>query len=197
MKYFFLKIKLFSVLLIFVSGVSGVSGQQGLKLMEPMEETLSELEEFEMSGDADNDFASMIITHYKGGIKMIDEIIEKGSDPATRNLALSFRDNHQKYINELEKYVSDDPQKQSNEEFVKEVQTDLKKAREIVDNNLPSSGNPDEDFAFFMSKHFENGINLTRTGIKYTKNQGLRQIAEEMLKDQQNEKKEIEGLLNK
>lgn len=165
--------------------------------MEPMQETLSELEEFEMSGDSDNDFASMIITHYKGGLKMIDWIIGKGSDPATRNLAMTFRDNHQRYINELKKYVSDNPQKQSNEEFVKEMQTDLMRAREIVNNGLPSSGNPDEDFAFFMSKHFENGINLTRTGIKYAINQDLRQIAQEMLKDQQNEKEEIEGLLNK
>jgi uncharacterized protein (DUF305 family) len=48
-----------------------------------------------------------------------------------------------------------------------------------------------------MSKHFENGINMTRTGIKYTKNPELKQIAEKMLQDQQKEKKEVEGLLNK
>lgn len=194
MKNLFHKIKLFSVLLFFVPGVSG---QQGLKLTEPMQETLSELEEFEMSGDADNDFASMIITHYQGGIKMIDEIIDKGSDPATRNLAMSFKDNHEKYIKELEKFVSDNPQKQSNQEFVSEMQADLKRAREVVNNSLTSSGNPDEDFAFFMSKHFENGINLTRTGIKYTRNPDLKEIAREMLKDQQNEKEEVEGLINK
>jgi uncharacterized protein (DUF305 family) len=177
--------------------ISQAFGQQGLGLMEPMQETISELEEYEMSGDADNDFASMIITHYKGGIRMIDEIISKGSDPATRNLAMSFKDNHQNYIEELEKFVTDNPPKQSNEEFVKEMQTDLKRAKEVVNTSLTSSGNPDEDFAFFMSKHFENGINLTRTGIKYTSNPELKQIAKNMLEDQQNEKEEVEGLLNK
>jgi uncharacterized protein (DUF305 family) len=194
MKNAFLKIGLFSALLLFVSHASG---QQGLKLTEPLQETISELEEFKMSGDADNDFASMIITHYKGGMKMIDEIINKGSDPATRSLAMTFRDNHQKYIEELRKFVSDNPAKQPNEEFIQEMQSDVKKAKEVVDNSLTSSGNPDEDFAFFMSKHFENGINMTRTGIKYTKNPELKQIAEKMLQDQQKEKKEVEGLLNK
>jgi uncharacterized protein (DUF305 family) len=194
MKNVLLKIELLSGLLFFVSHASA---QQGLKLTEPLQETISELEEFKMSGDADNDFASMIITHYKGGMKMIDEIINKGSDPATRSLAMTFRDNHQKYIEELKKFVSDNPSKQPNEEFIQEMQSDVKKAKEVVDNSLTSSGNPDEDFAFFMSKHFENGINMTRTGIKYTRNPELKQIAQRMLQDQQTEKKEVEGLLNK
>jgi uncharacterized protein (DUF305 family) len=38
---------------------------------------------------------------------------------------------------------------------------------------------------------------MTRTGIKYTRNPELKQIAQRMLQDQQTEKKEVEGLLNK
>lgn len=182
--------------IMLVSTIYGLSihAQQGMRLMTPMHETMSKLEELELTGDPDQDFALMILTHHKGGIEMLDEVIRNGSDKEIKDLAERIRKNQEDELQSLGKFTLDHSGTQRNDEFLGEMESHLEEARDEMEKNMKLSGNVDKDFASLMSLHHTHGIKMTRTALKYIKNEELKQIAQKMLAEQQEEKEELEQL---
>lgn len=187
-----MKSKLFMTALMLIATVSGsIYAQQGMRLMTPMHETIKNLEELELTGDPDHDFASMILTHHKGGIEMLDEVIRNGSDKEIIDLSERIRKSQEEEIKKLEKFAVDHSGTQKNDEFLGEMESHLEMAKDEMEKNMSLSGNVDRDFATLMSLHHDHGIGMTRTALKYIKNEELRQLAQKMLADQQEEKEQL------
>ncbi|HEX2970269.1 MAG TPA: DUF305 domain-containing protein [Bacteroidales bacterium] len=185
------------VIAMFMTLISiSVFAQQGMRLMGPMHETLSELSAVKMTGDPDYDFATMISTHHKGGIEMLNEEISNGSDHEVKALAQRIKTNQEKELEELQKFVSDKTESQSNDEFMKEMTKILSKAKEQMSMNMNLTGNIDRDFITLMSIHHEHGIDMVNAELKYGKDEDLKSLARRMLEDQEKERKELDALKN-
>lgn len=176
------------------SGFSGAIAQQGMRLMNPMHRSLATLEEMNFTGDPDHDYANMILIHYKGGIDMLDEVIEYGKDPETIGLAREIRERQEKDIEELEKFVAGSSPSSNEQEFVNEMRNNHDKAEKEMIKNMDLSGVIDKDFLRLMSVHHQHGIDMTRTAIDYVKDPSLKEHAQKMLDEQQREKQKLDDL---
>lgn len=185
-------ILLMAALMLFFCG--SINAQQGMRLMTPMHETLTNLSELELTGDPDHDYASMILTHHKGGMKMLDEVITNGSDKEITDLAERIKKSQEEEIRKLEKFAVDHSGTQKNDEFLGEMESHLDKAKDDMEKHMTLSGNVDKDFTTLMSIHHDHGIEMTRTALKYIKNEELRELAQKMLNDQQEEKEALDNL---
>jgi uncharacterized protein (DUF305 family) len=52
---------------------------------------------------------------------------------------------------------------------------------------IPSSGDPDRDFAALMIPHHQGAIDMAKAEIRYGRNEQLRRLAQEIIVDQQQE----------
>lgn len=180
--------------LISVFSLSGLLAQQGSRLTDPIEETLSEMEDIQMTGNPDQDFAVIILTHDRGGLELLNNVITNGSDKEIITLATRIRDRLEDDMKVLEKLASQKDDMQVDNEFVNEMRSLIEKARNDFKNNLTQSGNIDKDFIILMSMHHDHGLNIIRTELKYGKNAEIKQFADKMLDDIENEKKELSEL---
>jgi uncharacterized protein (DUF305 family) len=57
-----------------------------------------------MTGDADRDFAAMMVMHHEQGIRMMDIEISKGKNPALKAMAQKMKAQQAKEIGELKRY---------------------------------------------------------------------------------------------
>lgn len=190
-----MKSKLLMTILMLLTTIYGsMYAQQGMRLMTPMHETMTNLEELELTGDPDHDYASMILTHHKGGLEMLNEVIRSGSDKEIIDLAERIKKSQEEEIKRLGKFTQDHSGTQKNDEFLGEMESHLDQAKDEMEKNMNLSGNVDRDFATLMSLHHNHGIEMTKTALKYIKNEELKQLAQKMLTDQQSEKEELEQM---
>lgn len=62
-----------------------------------------------MTGDADRDFASMMIAHHQGAIDMARVELQHGKDPALKAMAQKVIDDQSKEIKDLQDWLSQHP----------------------------------------------------------------------------------------
>lgn len=62
-----------------------------------------------MSGDADRDFATMMIAHHQGAIDMAQVLLEHGKDERLKQMARKIIDDQTKEIQEFRKWLEEHP----------------------------------------------------------------------------------------
>ena len=70
-----------------------------------MEKGHKDMMGMKMTGDADHDFAMMMVSHHKGAIVMSDIILKHGKDPKIQAMARKIIDAQKKEIAEFEAWM--------------------------------------------------------------------------------------------
>lgn len=174
----------------------GMGMGSGIALLEPMHITLMQLEDMDLTGDPDLDLAKIFQLHHKGALDMLDQIIEKGSDPSTTELAESMKEKREKELLEIDKFISGNTPSQPDSEFVEKLRSQFEKERERLEGNLDLTGNIDKDFATLMAIHNEQGIELAQTGLEFSKNPDMKHLLNRMQDNLKIEKQDLEKLKN-
>lgn len=96
------------------TGMTGTTTQQGTgteqgdpaqQLRAATEGTLQQLQQEELNGDADHDFAHIMILHHEDAIEMAQVQLEHGQDAELKTLAQQIIDKNQREISELESWA--------------------------------------------------------------------------------------------
>lgn len=91
------------------SNQQGATGQQGdpaQQLRAATEGTMEQLQQQELNGDADHDYAHLLIMHFEDAIEMAQVELQHGQDPELKRLAQQIVDENQRQISELETWTS-------------------------------------------------------------------------------------------
>jgi uncharacterized protein (DUF305 family) len=74
-------------------------------MMDLMQQMNSKMESTQMTGDADHDFAQMMIIHHQAAIDMARMEMDAGQDTGLKTLAKKIIDDQTKEINELQQWL--------------------------------------------------------------------------------------------
>lgn len=76
-------------------------------LMQASEKMNREMTQMQMAGEADVDFANMMIVHHQGAIDMANVELQYGKDPEMRAKAQQVIDEQTKEVDELKRWLKD------------------------------------------------------------------------------------------
>ena len=75
------------LVLLLLAGPAWAQPAPGSEMMRGMEKMNQEMMAAPLNGNADHDFVSMLVPHYRGAVEMAQTYLKSGRDPDIRKLA--------------------------------------------------------------------------------------------------------------
>jgi uncharacterized protein (DUF305 family) len=166
-------------------------------LMADMNEMMDKVHALEKKGIADYDLASELKEHHKGAIAMSETQLGSGRDEQLKQMAQKIKNAQQKEVDQIDKMLDryDDKAKDYDP-----MDTSSGLGKAMMDNmqammKMPEmdAGSVDNSFAVMMIKHHQDGIKMGETIKQYAKDAKFKQMAQQMIADQQKEIKELQN----
>ena len=99
-----------ALLAVLLTGVWAQSDQGEIKMMhQSMQTMMQRMQAAPMSGDADHDFAAMMVPHHQGAIDMARMELQYGKDPTLRTMAQNMVTSQEKEITRMQAWLHNHP----------------------------------------------------------------------------------------
>ena len=177
-------------------------------LHEAMNKMMQKMKSMSMTGDPDHDFAMMMAERHQGSIDMSEIIVKAGKDEKVKMLAQSILDKqtkeqkrlraHSKSGNEQSHAAHNQSSGSSTSKEVSGFSAEMKQAMDGMESGMHSmkmTNNLDHDFATMMIPHHQSAIQMSDAILKHGKDQQIKNIAETIKSDSQEEIGELKTWL--
>ena len=148
----------------------------------------SQMDAMQMTGDADHDFASMMVMHHQGAIDMANKELEKGNDATIKAMAQQIIDKQTAEKAELTTWLAShtpvsDAEGQA---FDMEMMDVMEKMRNWKDIQV-LTGDADSDFAELMIIHHQQATDNAQSILHHGHHDDVKEMAQMMIEDQNKE----------
>lgn len=148
----------------------------------------TQMEAMEMTGDADHDFASMMVMHHQGAIDMANKELEKGNDATIKAMAQQIITKQTAEKAELTTWLaSHTPAPDAEgEAFDMEMMEVMEKMKNWKDIQV-LTGDADSDFAELMIIHHQQATDNAQSILHHGHHDEIKEMAKMMIEDQNKE----------
>jgi len=156
-----------------------------MAIMHNMNDQMSAMQ---LTGDADHDFASMMVIHHQGAIDMANKQLEKGNDATIRTMAQQIIDKQTAEKEELTMWLDNhtpDPN-EAGQAFDAEMMAGMEKMNNWKDIQ-PLTGDADNDFAQLMIIHHQQATDNAQSILHHGHHEEIKSMAQMMIEDQNKE----------
>lgn len=168
------------------------------QLMSPLMDMMQQMGSQEMSGNIDQDFAQMMITHHQGAINLSDQVMQSGDNSEIMEWARKVSQTKQQEIDQLQTFAGNDADAGNmNDQMAAggNASEQLRAATEGTLNQMQSAalnGDPDHDYAHLLILHHQDAIELAEVEVQNGQNEELKAIAQQIIDNNQQEIGELE-----
>ena len=187
-------------------------------LHQAMNKMMQKMKSMKMTGDADKDFAMMMIEHHQGAIDAANIVAKSGKDEKIKAMAqktLQTQLEDQKHLRKhtnmghdqnaaAKKDDSHAAHSQSSDASASSSHNDqfsseMNKVMADMESKMKSmkmSGNLDHDFATMMIDHYQGAIDMAEIEKKHGKMQDVKNLADKIITDSQKDISELKTWLS-
>ncbi len=166
-------------------------------LMHALSGTMAKMDQLEMSGAFDLDFASMMILHHQAAIDMCKIEIAQGRDEQIIAMAQSIQTLQTAQIEQMELFIANYkiPVVKTGMTGNQPILPLIMKSMMNKMNNMAMTGHTDQDFIAMMIPHHRSAVAMAENELRHGKDEELKKLAEQMIVDQNNEIEEFKAWL--
>ncbi|RYG21747.1 MAG: DUF305 domain-containing protein [Chitinophagaceae bacterium] len=157
-------------------------------MMKAMDESMLAMHKVKESGNADYDFAAMMIPHHEGALTMAKAQMESGKSTALLNFSQRVIAGQEKEIAALEDFLKKGslaPSKNA-EKFKEALNNSMKPMMEGM-AKAKLNGDVDHDFVALMIPHHQSAVDMAKAYLPFAENAKLKKMAIEIYKAQEEE----------
>ncbi|MES2417681.1 MAG: DUF305 domain-containing protein [Bacteroidota bacterium] len=188
------RIHLFTIAIAILLAACNRQKQQGENnseknvMMQAMDESMMAMHQTKHTGNADYDFAAMMIPHHKGAIVMAEAVIKGGGSPTLVNFAnqvIEAQKREVAILNDFLKVASTKPAKNADQ-----IKTALNNSMGSMMSGMSEAkltGNIDKDFVHLMIPHHQSAVDMAKAYLPYARNDQLKKMAGEIIHAQEKE----------
>jgi uncharacterized protein (DUF305 family) len=145
-----------------------------------------------LSGQVDEDFATLMAAHHNGAIEMSKAYIQTARDNNLKNLAEKSMDKMKMDIEKLNAFAEKHDVKSKDESGSKELLESMHQMR----SDQSMEGSLDQQFARLMIDHHKAGIDMADVEINKGTHSDLKAMAKKLKEDQKKEIQDLQSWLN-
>lgn len=159
---------------------------------------MDDMHGFELTGDPDYDFVRGMIPHHQGAIDMAQVHLESGSDPELLALSEAIIDAQRAEIAEMEAWLESYGEPRPADQ-ASNIRSGYQRTndRMMRDMQIGPSGDTDRDFVLGMIPHHEAAIDMARILLQYSDNAELRALAQDIIREQEEEVHSMQAWLER
>ena len=157
-------------------------------MMQAMDVSMMAMHKAKMTGNADYDFASMMIPHHEGAVVMAKAVVANGKSPeliAFSKKVIEAQQKEIKMLSEFLKTASEEPTENA-AQFKKDLNASMVPMMKGMEKTTLTN-NVDKDFVALMIPHHQSAVDMAIAYLPYCNNDKIRAIAEQILSSQQEE----------
>ena len=148
----------------------------------------AQMDAMQMTGDADHDFASMMVMHHQGAIDMANKELEKGNDATIRTIAEQIIESQTAEKAELTAWLEShtpapDAEGQAFDAEMMKVMEKMKNWKDIQ----VLTGDADSDFAELMIIHHQQATDNAQSILHHGHHDDIKEMANMMIEAQNKE----------
>jgi uncharacterized protein (DUF305 family) len=158
------------------------------ELRAELQETIEKINDVEVTGNQDADFARIMIEHHKGAVDLSDAYINKTQNEQMKKLVTESRDKKKADIKIMEDLLDKlDVDKNSNDAASRRVDSPMKNtvvsSMSSPDASTSMRGDIDSEFAKLMIDHHKQAIELSRMEVESGSDIEMKAIAKKIIDD--------------
>ncbi|WP_316786012.1 DUF305 domain-containing protein [Pedobacter frigiditerrae] len=160
----------------------------GNVMMDAMDESMMAMHKAKQTGNADYDFASMMIPHHEGAIKMAEALLKEGKSAALidfSNKVITAQQREISLLKDFLKTASQEPNKEA-AAFKKAIDSSMAPMMDGM-AKVKLTGDIDKDFVALMIPHHQSAVDMAKAYLPFANNAQIKAIAEQILKAQEEE----------
>ncbi|RZL49434.1 MAG: DUF305 domain-containing protein [Pedobacter sp.] len=157
-------------------------------MMKAMDNSMMAMHKAKMTGNADYDFASMMIPHHEGAVVMADEVVKNGTSLELVAFSKKIIVAQQKEIamfKDFLKTASQQPTKNATK-FKQALDASMVPMMDGM-GKVKLTNDIDKDFVALMIPHHQSAVNMAIAYLPYSANDKIRAIAEKIIETQKQE----------
>ncbi|RZJ16122.1 MAG: DUF305 domain-containing protein [Acinetobacter sp.] len=160
----------------------------GNVMMDAMDESMIAMHKAKQTGNADYDFASMMIPHHEGAIKMAEAVVKQGKSVALIDFSNKVIVAQQSEIAMLEDFLKSASQEpiKNTAEFKKAMDASMTPMMDGM-SKVTLTWDIDKDFVALMIPHHQSAVDMAKGYLPFANNAKIKAIAEQILKAQEKE----------
>lgn len=157
-------------------------------MMKAMDESMMDMHKAKQTGNADYDFAAMMIPHHEGAIKMAGALAKESHSPALISFAKQVIAAQQKEIGVLKNFIQTADQQPSPkaEAFRKALNSSMEPMMEGM-SKVTLTNNVDSDFVNLMIPHHQSAVAMAKAYLPFAGHTEIKKMADEIIKTQEAE----------
>ncbi|GAA3951068.1 DUF305 domain-containing protein [Hymenobacter algoricola] len=164
-------------------------------LMNVRSTMLQDMEAVKPTGNADSDFAHVMMAHHRGAVALSALELRHGQDAGLRALARKISTDQKKELQALKASAArlngapaTSPSAAAPDPFTSLMKSSLER---MMNLGLPG-GSIDADYALLMVAHHQSAIDLAKAELAYGRDAKLREMAQQLIDTRQNELQQFE-----
>lgn len=146
----------------------------------------AQMDALKLTGDADYDFASMMVMHYQGAIDMANKELQRGEDETIRGMAQQIIDKQMAEKTHLQAWINEHTLTPTPEGAAFDEEMMMAKMKNWKDTQV-LTGNADGDFAQLIIIHHQHAVDNAGGILHHGSDDEILQMATMMIKDQNKE----------
>lgn len=164
-------------------------------LMHALSGTMARMNQLEMSGAFDLDFANMMILHHQAAIDMSKIEIAQGREEQIIEMAQSIQTLQTAQIGQMEQFIANYKMPVAKAGVTRDqpILVLIMKGMMNKMNNMAMTGHTDQDFIAMMIPHHRAAVVMAENQLIQGKNPELKKLARQMIVDQNSEIEEFKA----
>ncbi|MES2651137.1 MAG: DUF305 domain-containing protein [Bacteroidota bacterium] len=163
------------------------SGNKNI-MMQAMDESMLAMHQIKQTGNADYDFAAMMIPHHEGAIVMAKAAQEKGKSTTLISFAEKVISAQKKEIESLNNFLKTADKTPSAN--AKEIKLALDGSMKPMMDGMAETkltGNIDHDFVALMIPHHQSAVDMAKAYLPHAQHPQIKKMANEIIQAQEAE----------
>lgn len=157
-------------------------------MMEAMDKSMMDMHKAKITGNADYDFALMMIPHHEGAVAMAEDVVKSGKSAELIAFSKNVIIAQQREITVLKDFLttaSQTPLKEA-EAFKKALSASMTPMMDGM-AKVKLTNDIDQDFVALMIPHHQSAVDMAKAYLPYASNEKIKLLAQQIIQAQEEE----------